>query len=942
MMTHKSHGLSVDIEELDDHLNNTGFDQVTSIDSPSKAFQKNLFTKKGYGHSSIHMDGDEHEAYLNIVSTEGLLAMSRSDGQIAKPMDPADIQRQLREERLAKRHGGSSVEFVNDGGLEDHTTEPTLGGGSASDNSTDAVDPKTRVKRKCAAALLNMSLREQMEVQFVNEGGLKSLLELALSTTDHETLRYCMSCILNLAGEGTKDTKLFDFNIIHAISQLGETHDSRVEQYVAKSLCFFTMLDDIEERLISDGIIMPLSKITLHSKNPVTRMIACKGLINLSHCLTGSIADTVNKNISHCLKKLCVLQVPFLSFFCANTIQVLSTLPMARQKIGEEGAIEILNTLIRNFSEGRTLKAVAIGLCNLSQLKSCRKDMVSMGIIEVLTDMLKNGGEDTVYLCTLALSNLTAQPDLRLIIGRKGAIKVLCGLLASEDTKTQAVASKSLANFACDANCRLEVVNNNAIEPMIRLLKSEEEGPRHDALGAICNLLSFEDTYLKVMDSNLISTLTEIMDHENLLEGISLALFNMSCWVETREKFVEQEGGTLLVRLLTNPNLLHLQRQILTSISNIASSPISHLHLLKSSQGGKNFVQALNQPIQDSYKNRGDPEFDEEDFDEAASKIARILMCLSTTEECCKRLVRDGAVLLLVDLSKQQNDNTKLCVSACYYNLSLKSVLTDHGFLNSLIDLSSTNINQRVVWCAMTFSNLTCYNKGRTIFGKEIVKVAPCLAAMMRSGCDDAEKIQKHCAIALCNSLSVWLKKDHIEKMVETGLIQDLIVIAVLRVNVDYIKTDLAKALANLLFTLDTRTLMVEQGIMHSLIRLTKQVRTSEVITLCISALTNLTAEPNLESVYSASLMEMNAIHVLVSQAVKPMAPLDVKKMCASAIVSLSRLPMTHKFMMKEKQLCVVCVTFYFYFSFSFSVSAGVDFIMLMFGVIVTTRSSCT
>ena len=80
-----------------------------------------------------------------------------------------------------------------------------------------------------------------------------------------------------------------------------------------------------------------------------------------------------------------------------------------------------------------------------------------MGIIEVLTDMLNSGGEETVYLCTLALSNLTAQADLRLIVARKGAISVLCKLLLSPDTKTQAVASKSLANFACDASCRLEV-----------------------------------------------------------------------------------------------------------------------------------------------------------------------------------------------------------------------------------------------------------------------------------------------------------------------------------------------------------------------------------------------------------------------------------------------------------------------------------------------------
>ena len=69
--------------------------------------------------------------------------------------------------------------------------------------------------------------------------------------------------------------------------------------------------------------------------------------------------------------------------------------------------------------------------------------------------------------------------------------------------------------------------------------------------------------------------------------------------------------------------------------------------------------------------------------------------------------MRDGAVILLTELAKQQNDDTKLCVAASFQNLSLKVVLTDHGFLSALIDISNTTINQRVVWCAMTFSNLT-------------------------------------------------------------------------------------------------------------------------------------------------------------------------------------------------------------------------------------------
>lgn len=175
---------------------------------------------------------------------------------------------------------------------------------------------------------------------------------------------------------------------------------------------------------------------------------------------------------------------------------------------------------------------------------------------------------------------------------------------------------------------------------------------------------------------------------------------------------------------------------------------------------------------------------------------------------------------------------------------------------------------------------------------------------MMRSGCDDAEKIQRHCAIALCNSLSTWLKQEHIEEMVETGLIQDLIVITVLRVNVKDIKETLAKALFNLLITQQTRALMVEKGIMSSLIRLVNKVSTSEVVGLCVTALMNLTCEPKLATMYIDQLLEMNAVSVLVQQAVAGMAHIEVKKMCASGLANLSRFPVTHRYFLKESNLC--------------------------------------
>lgn len=61
---------------------------------------------------------------------------------------------------------------------------------------------------------------------------------------------------------------------------------------------------------------------------------------------------------------------------------------------------------------------------------------------------------------------------------------------------------------------------------------------------------------------------------------------------------------------------------------------------------------------------------------------------------------------------------------------------------------------------------------------------------------------------------------------------------------------------------------------------------------------------PQLASTYADTLMEMNAIHVLVVQTVTPMAHIEVKKMCGSALSNLSRLATTHHYFLKEPNLC--------------------------------------
>ena len=75
-------------------------------------------------------------------------------------------------------------------------------GEEADPDAAKAADAKLGVKRKCSNALLNMSLNDRMKAQFLEQGGLKALLQLALSTRDEESVTNCAACLVNLVAFG--------------------------------------------------------------------------------------------------------------------------------------------------------------------------------------------------------------------------------------------------------------------------------------------------------------------------------------------------------------------------------------------------------------------------------------------------------------------------------------------------------------------------------------------------------------------------------------------------------------------------------------------------------------------------------------------------------------------------------------------------------------------
>lgn len=221
--------------------------------------------------------------------------------------------------------------------------------------------------------------------------------------------------------------------------------------------------------------------------------------------------------------------------------------------------------------------------------------------------------------------------------------------------------------------------------------------------------------------------------------------------------------------------------------------------------------------------------------------------------------------------------------AAIFCNITIHKLITNEGFLASLLLLSTSTEASLVLCCAKAFSNLSKYPRGRSFLGKN-KKVVPALITMMRSGVKDAAQVQYLSAICLCNVLSVFLHKDDILALVAEGMIHDLIAVTVLRVEEVKTKKTLAKAIFNLLAREDTRKLIAHQDAIFALARLSR-LRSPGINAICVRAIYNLTCEiPR----YQAKLLEIEAGRVLVLQASFPNGGVDVRKMCSAALALMS------------------------------------------------------
>ena len=200
-----------------------------------------------------------------------------------------------------------------------------------------------------------------------------------------------------------------------------------------------------------------------------------------------------------------------------------------------------------------------------------------------------------------------------------------------------------------------------------------------------------------------------------------------------------------------------------------------------------------------------------QDDTELNMQYIKLVSIISNEENCCIPLMDQGAQKLLVQLLDNKNSLAKDLVASAFHNMSLKRALFVPGQLQTMLEISRGTKSLRLLWVVRALANMSAKNKPRTTLAKER-NVIPVLAKLMRGGCDDADRVQRYCAFAICNILSSHVDRGIIDELIKNKTIADIVVVTLLRINSGFTKEALSRALFNFLSRGETREIMIGKG----------------------------------------------------------------------------------------------------------------------------------
>jgi hypothetical protein len=761
--------------------------------------------------------------------------------------------------------------------------------------------PRAQAQRRCALALLNLTLKQGSARPFVEKHNLLQPLVEMMQQRQQETfvLECCLGTLINLLCEGCRVDKLIEGGVVSPLLALCQYPDAAVQRYTAQALLAMSRSEGHEEWLVQDGGLAAAVELTKSQLSDETRRDAMCAVVNLAVTATSAQADAAQRTVVRCLGDL--MRVEAVEWaqqeerlcMAALAVRNLTTLDSVRAHLDDKMSTLVMRILshLRQAAErglGGHDRNVAILRClgtahQLAPIRKCRIQLADQGIIaefELVLDHFEPGtgqGQacEISYTCMEICAALLKYKDVAARLHDDGVVPLLAARLTSADARTIGAAADGLGNLEDPT----AVLKSSSI---LRDLTGAVGVPHPVASKQVLVLLGELTASGPELQRELVKCgILEALQKEDLCKYDA----SMASHIATILRNISSNPAE--ASSLVRPAVIRLMTDMIRDSSSsrrVRETCLHSAHNLSALDGAWGLL--LSGGILDGI----DVALESSCSERQESHCAAILYHLSRSADSAAKLVEAGGTHLLTRLAHSprgiRGASREHCAAAlCNLTLFCRTALLNKMGMRSLMLLADGPDKaggRHGTYCTRAFAYLSRMPRGRTLLAANAGQLVPCLVGIIRSGA--GTDVQTNCAISLCNILTANMGVEATEALVRIGAVQDLIAITLLRVNDMAAKESLARAIFNLICPAVTRQLIISQNAVFALLRLAK-LQNPELNIMCARALRNLTCEL---SAYEGHLLDLEAEKVLMEQPLVYANDAEVKRCCAGGLANLS------------------------------------------------------
>lgn len=741
------------------------------------------------------------------------------------------------------------------------------------------------VRETCMLALVNLAAVPRA----VTCDAILSALTALVKTGDAQTQRRCAQAMLNLSILPTTRSNLVEDGAVAALALLAATRQVPVLDVVACVLCNLAGVKTNQEQLVKNGalpIVLDVLDAIERAHTQITESSMDEEGEDENEDYKAKAAGTKKSAAEDTDAEDAVrLLLARIRKNCVNVIAYLCCNAKLQARVGGAGAVakmlrilQAIRVLGRQSAgsamgaiDSDTEKFIVLSIANLALEDRCRPGIVQDGAVSVLLRILQDGDADdpppvapvstrpsspapqqvpqeraSVLLkldCVTALSNLMLHPLNFARLVDEGVVPAFIAQLRSgHSAEIQRACAYALLTLARDPGMKT------------RLAQVTTPDDADNRGGAIPAMLAFASSHLLdaelcgVCVSFLLHLSTRMENHEALFfEGAPALLMRV---LHRRKATTKGSATSEPPRIV----IYSLWMDCMATLSNLSRFAPRQVSLL---------IDGVMEAIQHFLTVSG------------SAREERVVMGLAVDKKIVKTQLAAANILyeLHTHCCQPESDGNNDAFFA-----SLLLLATQSSARNSQLDKKAVLVQQRAAQrCALTIARVALHvPRGLKMLAAH-TEIPPALNMVMRTGLHEA---QVCAAIALCNLAT---ERGSLPKRVwRDPTTEDFLVIALLRLNRDQTKVVCAKALFNLLSHEDTRAQLVADGALYALLKLAK-LESDEIRDLALRAVYNL----SLDAKRARQLLDMELVRVLAKMYQAEFAR-AIKKLVCGILSNLS------------------------------------------------------